>query len=254
MKGMILGIIWFGLVVSAGSQSTQSIDERWQDRLEALKPSDPMAYFLLAEEVHDDAPTDPRARRLAARLFGTAGRLDPDGLASSAALAIAEIMADDNEAQRMRAVARMLDARQIGEQVNLRNDEVDAETAFEIAGGLARLRSGRSGSMRKLLGDSVIMTALRPYDQALPGGLNWLKSVSERRSGRPDLSRDELVQMLRMEVRLMEGDQPSWSSEVLGIHGRPLLEVQRDEIEDLLGGDPDRPYWRDGQWRSMPTP
>ena len=254
MNTLMVGMLWLGLVVAEGVQPVQSVEERWQERLEALTPSDPMAYFLLAEEVHDQDPTDPQAARLAARLFGTAGRLDPDGLASSSALAIAEIMANDNEARRMRAVARMLDARQVGGRMSVRSGEVDSETAFEIGEALARLRSGRSSSMRKLLGDAAIMSALRPWDRALPGGLDWLKSVAQRRSGRPDFSRDELVQLLRMEVRLMEGEQPSWSSEVLGIHGRPLLEVQPDEIDDLLGGDPDRPWWRDGQWRSSPSP
>ncbi|MCH2161213.1 MAG: hypothetical protein MK085_04985 [Phycisphaerales bacterium] len=250
MTRTVLCMLWMALLLAGAGASSQSVEERWHDRLHALTPADPMAYFVLAEEILDSAPGDPATRRLASWLFGTAGRLDPKGLSASSALAIADLMGNVNEAQRMRAVARMLDPRQAGGLVNMQAGYVDAETAFELAEGFARMRSGRSGQLRTLLADAAIMDALRPYDQSLPGGLAWLESVSRRRSGRPDLSQDELVQMLRMEVRLLEGDAPSWSSEVLGIHGRPLLEVQRDDIETLLGGDPDRPYWRNGKWQS----
>ena len=56
--------------------------------------------------------------------------------------------------------------------------------------------------------------------------------------------------MLRVEVQLLEGESPSWATEVLGVGGEPLLEVASDEIDLLLGGDPDRPYWRNGKWQA----
>ena len=103
--------------------------------------------------------------------------------------------------------------------------------------------------LRRLLTDPSRRELLLRLEEQLPdGGVPWLDRASKSSRGRPDLSQDKLVQMLRIEVRLLEGDAPSWSSEALGGGAMPLLQIKRDEIEELLGGNPDRPYWRNGSW------
>ena len=79
--------------ISAGTDRATAV---WSSRLEALHPSRPMEYFELAEEVADEAG-DEAGRDLARRLFGLAGILDPEGLARSAALAQADLAAEDGD-------------------------------------------------------------------------------------------------------------------------------------------------------------
>lgn len=233
---------------TATNRTAPDVAEVWNDRLSQLRPEDPMAYFELAEEVLDRAPNEPADRALAAWLFGTAGRLDRENLGASCALALATTTRDADQARRLKAVAMMLDVDGAG-AASARRSLLDAETAFDVSESFGRFRSGRTSSLRKVLRDESVRASLRRFEDVLPdGGINWLDSASLRSRGRPDLDDDERRLMLRVEVQLLEGESPSWATEVLGVGGGPLLEVASSEIDLLLGGDPDRPYWRKGKW------
>lgn len=235
---------------TASRNASQDVAEVWNDRLSALRPEDPMGYFELAEEVLDRAPNESADRALAAWLFGTAGRLDRENLGASCALALATTTRDRDQARRLKAVAMMLDVDGAG-SASAGGNSLDAETAFEVSESFGRFRTGRTSSLRKVLREESIRASLRRFEDVLPdGGIDWLDSASLRSRGRPDLDDEERRLMLRVEVQLLEGESPSWATEVLGVGGEPLLEVASDEIDLLLGGDPDRPYWRNGKWQA----
>ena len=250
MRMIILLVSWAVMMfaATASRHASPDVTEVWNDRLSLLRPEDPMGYFELAEEVLDRAPNESADRALAAWLFGTAGRLDRENLGASCALALATTTRDPDQVRRLKAVAMMLDVGGAGSPSDARNT-LDAETAFEVSESFGRFRTGRTSSLRKVLRDESVRASLRRFEDVLPdGGIDWLDSASLRSRGRPDLDEQEQRLMLRIEVQLLEGESPSWATEVLGVGGEPLLEVASDEIDLLLGGDPDRPFWRDGKW------
>lgn len=221
-------------------------------RLEALDPARPLMYLELAEDLADGLPSGESAdRALARRLYGLAGRLDPDGLAASAALGIASLTPDARIASRFRAAASLLDpAAGVGSSVI--RPEVDLETAFEIAESFGEFRSGRSAGLRRLLEDPTRVRLLRMWDDALPGGVDWLmrQSASGGRN-RPPLNRDDMLLMIRVELALLDLGQPSWSS-LLAMDGDPAIVDLRPEraIEMLLDDDSARlTVHRGGAWR-----
>ena len=248
MKRVSLGIICAFFLSAGWASKPADVTEIFGERLLALTPAEPLAYYELAEEIVDTTPSDPDAIRLARWLYGTAGRLDMDALGSSAALAIAQMTADKKERRRLRAAAMMLDPLHGEMRVSADSTVVDAETAFAISEAFGGFRTGRGQRLRRMLSDPSRRELLNRYDDLLPGGVVWLDEASKRPRGRPVLDRNDLVQMLRVEVRLLEGETPSWSSEALGGGATPLLEIKREEIDDLLGGNPEKPYWRDGAW------
>ena len=222
--------------------------ERWTSQLEALDPANPLAYFELAEVIVDSAPEDRAALALARHLFGTAGQLDRVRLGASAALALAAVAPREEDAMRLRAVALMLDPmRGVGREA-VGDGVVDGESAVDISKAFGGFRTGRGQGLRRVLGDPELRARLEPFDVML-GGLAWLEEVSGRVRTRPDLDEEELVRMLRVEVRFLEGKRPRWSSEVLIDGGGRLLEVARDEVGEVLGGDPQRPFYENGEWR-----
>ena len=244
--------IFFGCacVLLAGSAHRPlDVADRYAQQLAELKPSEPIAYFQLAEEISDALPDDAEAIRLARLLYGTAGRLDLEGLGSSSALAIAQITRDSKERMRLRAAATMLDPMQEDVFGFGPGGSVDSETALEISEAFGAFRTGRGQRLRQVLSDPARRQLLVEMEEQLPaGGVTWLETASRQSRGRPELDRNSRAMMLRIEVRLLEGATPSWSSEALGGGAMPLLQITRDEIDEMLGGEPQRPYWRDGRW------
>lgn len=241
-------IVWVFSLLLAGVGISQSVSERWEFRLSALEPANPLDYFELGEEILDALPGDVDAQRLARQLFGTAGRLDRVGLGASAALAIATLTTDELERERLNAVAMMLDTDPKDVKLTGPLPALDAETSLKLSEALGGFRSGRGQRLRSIMGDQSRRTILATFDDLLPGGIEWLEEASRRTRSRPDLSDRERVQMLRVEILILEMNQPQWSTEILGGFDEPLTEIRLDEIDELLGGDPGRPFWREGRW------
>ena len=215
-------------------------------RLEALEPSDPRAYFELAEELADRE--GEQDRRLARRLFGLAGRLDPEKYAASAALALAASATDPRNRSSLRAAASLLPGG-TARGSRGRRYEVDQQTAFELSEAFGEFRTGRLIKMREVLDEPATRRILQAVDQSLPGGVKWLEDAVGRGRRVPDLSRAEQVAMLRLDVTFLEGGRPAWST-LLEVEGDPpLLEVDAARLEQLLlDENPLRPVWREGRW------
>lgn len=221
-------------------------------RLEALDPTRPVMYLELAEEVADGLPSgESPDRTLARRLYGLAGRLDPDGLAASAALGLASLAPDARTAARYRAAASLLDPGVVG-TVGTGRPEVDLETAFEVSEAFGGFRCGRSVGLRRLLADPTRERMLRAWDDALPGGVDWLRRQAEAGGrSRPSLGRDDVLAMVRVELVLLDSGRPSWST-LLAIDDDPaIIDLRPERVLDLLLDDDAaaRPVHRGGEWR-----
>lgn len=256
-RGIAIGsaVLLTSLAIAAAPLPRSAPPDRPFDltrRLEALDPSRPIMYLELAEELADRLPSgESPDRALARRLYGLAGRLDPDGLAASAALGLASLASDARTAARFRAAASLLDPDAAG-ATGTGRPEVDLETAFEVSDAFGGFRSGRSVGLRRLLEDPTRERLLRAWDDALPGGVDWLRRQAETGGrNRPALGRDDVLAMIRVELVLLDLGRPSWST-LLAIDDDPaIVDLRPERVLDMLLDDDDaaRPVHRGGEWR-----
>ncbi len=248
---MLVGLS-LGLLAAGGTVKPTSAKTDWTSRLSALDPDRPLEYFELGEEMADAEGTDEQ-RATARRLFGIAGRIDPDGLGASAALALASMSTDRRAAARLRAAAAMLGDGVVWSVGAGERNRVDALTALEISEAFGGFRTGRTSKLRQLVDDPIRLRLLKAWDDTLPGGVKWLAEQSRRSArSRPDLDEDEVLAMLRIEAGLLQVDQTTWAS-MLDLDGdEPLLEIRVDRIDEMLLDGALLPYWRDGRWVATP--
>lgn len=211
---------------------------RWIPRLEALRPDKPMAYFELAEEMDDAATTDwERAR--ARELFALAGALDPDRLGASACLALADLATDDLLRRRLRSMALLLGEH---DAAGLRDSpepalDLQGEAPVALSESLSDFRQGVGGRALARLQKPEVMALLRQCDPALPGGADRVLEDCKRYRGElsPMLSETDVANLLRLELALLAGADRPWSSELLLTEGRPLIEADPGQLQQLLG-------------------
>lgn len=248
----ILVSLTLGLLAAGSTAKPTLAKKDWTPRLSELDPARPLEYFELGEEIADSAATD-RDRAIARRLFGIAGRIDPEGLGASAALALATLTTDRRAADRLRAAAAMLGDGITRPGGAADRTTVDPLTALEISEAFGGFRTGRTSKLRQLMDDPLRLRLLETWDDSLPGGVKWLAAQSRRSArSRPDLDEDEVLAMLRIEAGLLQGPQTSWSS-MLDLDGdEPLLEIRVDRIDQMLLDGELLPYWRDGRWAATP--
>lgn len=246
----------FGLVASGATKGTpisgtvpvmKGQDADLERRLEALDPNDPQAYFELAEDLAEGVRGRPNVS-VSRRLFGLAGRLDPEKYAASAALALASLESDSIQATKLRAAATLLPGGG-GLTAMRRGGRVDAEMALSISQAFGGFSSGRPLALRRLLEDRSVRRVLESWDDVLPGGLDWLQAATDDRPGSRTLEPRERLSMIHLELSLLERGHPEWST-LLVIEGDPpLLEVDASRLETmLLDEERLRPLRRDGRW------
>jgi hypothetical protein len=226
--------------------------ERWERRLEALSPADPMAYFELAEEIADGAG-EPVQVALARHLFGLAGALDPQRLGRSSCLGIADLEPNEYARRRLRALAALLDRRPAGLVARRPGTvpEIHPEAALAVSEAISRYRTGDGTRALKLLQRPGAMDLLEAWgDVAFRGGAKRFTEDCRlyRGSREPTPTDKDLLLMLRFEAALLAGVNRSWTGDLLLNEGRPLIEVDPDRIEEALGVDGSMPCYRGGQW------
>jgi hypothetical protein len=226
----------------------------WTDRLEALRPGVPTAYFELAEEVADQADDDAE-RSLARHLFALAGVLDRERLGRSACLALADLAEGEHDRRRLLALASLLGRGGIGQTsltlAGAGMSEAPAPTAvLALTEAFSQYRRGRGSQALAALRQPGAMDLLRACDPYLPGGANrFLEECrSFRGRVRPSLSQADEIRMLRLEMALLAGSDRPWSSALLYGRGQPLIEVDPDRLEETLGVDGSHPLYRNGRW------
>ena len=236
-----------------GAASMQA-DVEFDDRLAGLDPSNPRAYFELAEDVAD-APATDDDRELARRLFALAAVLDSRTFGRSACLALASMEDDANAKRRLRALASLLDASRFS-SMPATGFEVDRRaepTSAAIIGAteaLGRYRNGQGALALTAAREPGVMEVLESANAAIPGGVaRFLEDCKLYRGQvKPSLSEDEVNALLRLEAALLAGAYRSWSGELLMSGGQPLVEVDPDRLEESLGIDATRTVFRDGRW------
>ncbi|MHC4210623.1 MAG: hypothetical protein ACYTE6_01770 [Planctomycetota bacterium] len=245
---------WWPQPAGTGGGAFDSRDEagRWERRLEALSPADPMAYFELAEEVADTAGSESQVA-LARHLFGLAGALDPQRLGRSACLAIADLEPNEYAKRRLLALGALLDRRAGGfagrQPVGV--VAIHPEAALAVSEALSYYRKGEGARALKLLDEPGAMELLEAWGGVVftGGATRFIEDCRLYRGSRePMLPRQDLVAFLRFEAALLAGGDRSWSGDLLLTEGRSLIEVDPNRTEEVLGTDGSMPCFRGGRW------
>ena len=259
-------------------------------RLGALRPSEPQAYFELAEEVAD-LPATPRSVALAQRLYVLALELDlrrgaPTApLGAGACLGLAALTRVEGDQRWLRGLAGLLDPRYAALVREPVEAVPEASDAYRLATFLGMVRSGDGVGARRLLDDPRVRELLERYDRLIspfgvPGGAAVLVREAGawpcpecrstrvvRRPGNPptyqicptcrgtpglQLSPQALAAQVNFEVRLLRGIQRSWAAAFGADGGALLREPDAREVARVYRVDPAKVYFRDGRWLADP--
>lgn len=223
------------------------------ERLAGLSPDDPAEYRHYAEELAIKKE-DPEARATAMRLYLIAAWLQPEELARSCLLGMADLARTPDEERSCRALAFLLDP---GHDATLLKPasptppaaipEAD-RSALRIA--LRHLRSGRENAARSILERESIRAAAAHYGHILD---REDYQALLRASGRltPALRR----KMLKLEIALSSAgaaepaDDPTrpapWSELMAREQFSPVTSLSLAGITEF---DPRACLYRDGQW------
>lgn len=289
---LLWSIWWVGVVLlpypAAGDPpKDEDVASRpYADRLLALKPSEPEAYFKLAEEVADKAE-DSGTRRLAIRLYVLAYELDRQrggvpALAASSCLGLIPVASGERDRRWLSAVARLLDARHASLQwIDLDRPAEPESAYYRAATLLGQIRAGQGMAARQLMQDPQVSAVLERFDRTMvrlgvQGGVRGLEREAEqwpckecnnervvRKGNRgqearlcsnckgtpgPALDANGFLSHLRMESLLLQGSQRSWAAQMSVDDGAPLIDPDPDAVADVFNVDTTRTLYRDGAW------
>jgi hypothetical protein len=275
----------------AESPAPDVIPAEIRARLPQLHPQDPLAYFLLAEEVAEEVE-EPARLLLAQSLYALAFELDrkrggSGSLAASAALGLAQVERLDRDRRWLIALAGAMDSRYLLPDWNVSAwPSVSDDVAFKAATAIGLARAGEGREARRLLEQPGVIEVLRRYERALAAtggaGAVWRLEryveqwpcrecgnarVVTRPGARgpevrlcptcqgnpgPRLSEEDLIAQLRFESALLSGIHRSWGAQFMADGGAPLRDPDPDELAATFGVDAARPYWRNGKWEAGP--
>jgi hypothetical protein len=238
------------LAAQTGRQSLRP-SSKWDARLETLKPSEPLDYFELAEEIADVAGENAD-RELARHLFALSGALDPDRLGRSACLALIDLESDELAKTRLSALASLLGDGQFMQRQSFGaadSDQLGGPAALAASEALSHYRRGEGSQALKALEKTGAQQILERYDQLLPGGLARFVEDCKHYKGqlKPTLSPGDITRMLYLEAALLSADR-TWSAELLLTGGKPMIEVDPTSLDQTFGVDVSKPYFRHGRW------
>jgi hypothetical protein len=252
-------------IFAAAQDRGASSDEAWRpwaQQLAALKPTDAEAYIYLAEELLDaslsmDTRSANELQQLARHLFGLAGALDPAGTGRSACLALADFTSDPRERERFLALAGLLPGRDVLATWTQQKERttVSPTEALVFSEALGYFRNGQGNRALSLLQRETSVAALESLGHLLPGGAErFLEDCRHYTNGRkPTLFEAGVARMLVLEAALLAGTERSWSGEVLLSAASPLVEIDPDRLDEMLGVDAARPYFVDGTFVRTPN-
>ncbi len=275
------------VVVLAGGVGAQTPEERFEDRLSTLTPSNPAAYYLLAEEVAYAASTPGEldlARHLYVLAFVLSDR-DPGvpWLRPSSCVALAALEVDPARRRWLYAVAALIDDRYTGLAAEADHlAEVPAPTRLAFAEFLGLTRAGRGALARQRLelpGMDELIDAISSAvvgNRSVPSinrmrseaGVWPCKQCSNARSvpdpsspetervlcpncrGNPGplLDTDDLVAYTALEAIVLRADGRTWSAEHAMLRTGPLRDPDLGQVPRMFAIDPTRSVYNSGQW------
>ncbi len=258
---------------------------RWDQRLAALTPNDPLAYVLLAEEVLGGASPDPA---LARQLLVRALMLDRTEQLTPSILRLLSTIAGNDDLAR--ALVALADAASPAhspfgslhppDDPLATRSQADNDVALAAATALARYRAGDYARAANLLDRPDTLELLREYSALLPGLSAIVREVHDRPNCRechnarvvradassaeavnntrlcytcrgnpgPRLSDRELLNQLRVEAAILDAHNASWSTQFLMDAAAPLRDLDPASLADLYNVDTKATQWVDGQW------
>lgn len=260
-------------------------------RLEALHPGDPEAYFLLGEELASE-PQIAGNLELAQRLYVLAiVQASKDealrATAAGAAIALLDITRSEADRRALRSIASTLDSR-FGTRDWSRSTEasVSDDVAYDAATTLGAIRAGMGTMARNELKRPEIRSLIDRYTTLITGtpSQNILpelerqadawpcpecrneRIVTKRHTGKiervlcytcggnpgPTLTREQYIGQLRFEAQVLNSAPRSWGAQVAADLGAPLREADIGELPIRFGVDTSLLWYRDGLWVGEP--
>jgi hypothetical protein len=97
--------------------------------------------------------------------------------------------------------------------------------------------------------------ANRRFDKRSATGENAQPRACPNCKGKPgpSMNSDQFVASLRLEAWLLRTEEPGWGQRVAIEGSQPLADVELRVIAREKGIDLDKPLWKDGQWRAVPS-
>lgn len=259
------------------------------ERLEALEPTTPEAYFTLGEEVAAEAKSESDFA-LAQHLYVLTIVLASDRpgsatLAASACVALADISRAESDRRALWSLARLLDQR-YGVRDWSRSTEIAVtdDVAFLTATVLGKIRAGWGTTVLGDLRRPEVSGLIQRYSALITGSITqnilpelerqaqaWpcpecrnQRVVTKRHTGEveralcytcggnpgPQLTTDQLVGQLRFESFLLNSRQRSWGAQVAADLGEPLRDADISVLPLRFSVDASLVYYRDGAWRA----
>ena len=248
---------------------------RLRERLSALDPARPMAYYELAEEVAYEQPEDVAlARTLYVLAFELSRRTDPGAeLGPSVCLALADLSTSALERRWLRSLAKSLTGGG-GALLPIAPDDEDINPGVAMALEQA-LGDFQAGEYRKAIDaidkDPRVREAFERETRSLPGGASRIEDELRSepqcrrcrnkrivRAGDPDaytlcpicggdpgphLTDAELIDLLRVESTMLGGASSTWSAQFILDNGRPLRDIDPEELAPWVDVDPEATRW-----------
>jgi hypothetical protein len=262
--------------------------EEFSAELLALKPEDPEAYILLAEDIAD-AARSPEDTRLSIELYAlgfeaarnSAGTTPRAALMSTACRGLASLVNYNPDRRWLQSLATFVDPLAQPPLWTTRPPPTNPESyAYRVSLFLGYTRAGYGSLAQQMLSKpdfAQTLTAMQPIlaRSGVTGGIVTLQRWASawpcrtcsgagitRRGNPPEftpcsncngkpgprLSQADLVAQLRLEGSLLQGFSPSWSAQLNSDDGAPLQEPDPSQLCPRLKVDPTRMYFRSGAW------
>ena len=230
------------------------------ERLGQLAPDKPDDYRQYAEELSEQK-VDPEARELAIRLFLISAHLDPDRLGRSCMLGLTNLSRTDEEKDRCRALAYMLDPEHdrsllqatAGEDAG--NDGDGATNDYKaLVGIIEALNRGHITQAQGIARRNKVHSLLAPYGRLLTPEELSLALVTPRDA---DMSPELRLRILRFYHELLASKVPNskklakrptnkWSIGLLNPDNQ--TPVRTLSLQTITGYDPRENVYRAGKW------
>lgn len=238
-----------------------AITARWGERLQKLSPNLPVGYFNLAEEVADEFD-DSASDLLVAQLYSLAATLDPDHLASSAALGLASLQ-DRTPQGRSRALRWLAIAQRwsdnplsIPSEFATGAERVGSAVRLGIVEALAQYRRGYGRRAMDRLKKPQVRAYFESLMRGVPGGVEEFdRLAATHNNGKtPPLSPQTTDALLRLEHALLQPKSGLWSDAIALGDDNPTVDAPMGSAGEIFGADPARNRWSANGWTSGEVP
>jgi hypothetical protein len=220
------------------------------ERLTGLSPGDPLTYLQYAEEL-SIKKQDPEARDAARRMFLIAGSIAPQVHGRQAALGLANVAADADEARKARTLASLVDpSGSAAEPVVAKPavEKIDAGRARVLIAGIQAYRKADVPTARRAFDDSDNARLLASLDPPVP--MDLLKTSLAEREFRPDYEVLAALVPLERSLRVegtLAGSGKSAEDDPFSAENR--LPVAWPTWKNVTDFDPAETIFRDGKWQ-----